>query len=81
MEDVRSLRPADLLCDRTLTDHARYSSQSTALNKSRLEVLRSRAEHLDSIFDETKIKVKELSKNSDKYQSVLEGLILEVGIH
>ncbi|GHJ86321.1 hypothetical protein NliqN6_2723 [Naganishia liquefaciens] len=53
-------------------------SQSTALNKSRLEVLRSRAEHLDTIFDETKTKVKDLSKDSDKYQSVLEGLILEV---
>lgn len=54
------------------------SSQSTALNQSRLEVLRSRAEHLDSIFDETKTKVKGLNKDTDKYQSVLEGLILEV---
>ncbi|KAI5455236.1 V-ATPase V1 sector subunit E [Naganishia albida] len=53
-------------------------SQSTALNQSRLEVLRSRAEHLDSIFDETKTKVKDLNKDSDKYQSVLEGLILEI---
>ncbi|KAJ9107572.1 hypothetical protein QFC21_001031 [Naganishia friedmannii] len=53
-------------------------AQSTALNKSRLEVLRSRAEHLDSIFDETKGKVKGLDKADDKYQSVLEGLILEI---
>ena len=63
-----------------LIDRSRYSSQSTALNKSRLEVLRSRAEHLDTIFDETKTKVKDLSKDGDKYQSVLEGLILEVSI-
>lgn len=63
-----------------LTRFLAHSSQSTALNQSRLEVLRSRAEHLDSIFDETKTKVKDLNKDSDKYQSVLEGLILEVCI-
>lgn len=64
----------------TLSPSDAHSSQSTALNKSRLEVLQSRAEHLDTIFDETKTKVKDLNKESDKYQSVLEGLILEVGI-
>lgn len=63
---------------RALTMCHAHSSQSTALNKSRLEVLQSRAEHLDTIFDETKTKVKDLNKDSDKYQSVLEGLILEV---
>ncbi|KAL7419709.1 V-ATPase V1 sector subunit E [Cryptotrichosporon argae] len=52
-------------------------SQSTALNTSRLSVLRKREEHLDALFEEATKQVKALS-TGDKYASALESLILEV---
>lgn len=54
------------------------SAQSTALNQSRLEVLRKREEHLQQLFDEAGKKVKALS-DSDKYPEAMESLVLEVG--
>jgi len=57
-------------------------SQSTALNTSRLQVLRARAEHLEALFEEARNRVKELSskdsKGGSKYQDTVENLILEV---
>lgn len=52
-------------------------SQSTALNTSRLEVLRKREEHLHSLFEEANGKVKDLAEGKD-YGSAMELLILEV---
>ncbi|WWC60187.1 uncharacterized protein I303_102752 [Kwoniella dejecticola CBS 10117] len=52
-------------------------SQSTAINNSRIKVLRSRNDHLESIFEEANKQVKDLSEG-DKYKQALENLILEV---
>ncbi|WRT65577.1 uncharacterized protein IL334_002522 [Kwoniella shivajii] len=52
-------------------------SQSTAINTSRIKVLRSRNDHLESIFEEANKQVQQLS-NGDKYKEAIENLILEV---
>ena len=52
-------------------------SQSTALNQSRLEVLRRRDEHLHSLFDDASKQVKDLA-DGNEYDKALELLILEV---
>ncbi|OCF30489.1 V-type H+-transporting ATPase subunit E [Kwoniella heveanensis BCC8398] len=52
-------------------------SQSTAINNSRIKILRSRNDHLEAIFDEANKQVKELSEG-DKYKEAIENLILEV---
>ncbi|WVR03924.1 hypothetical protein IAU60_000923 [Kwoniella sp. DSM 27419] len=52
-------------------------SQSTAINNSRIKILRSRNDHLEAIFDESTKQVKALSEG-DKYKQALESLILEV---
>ncbi|WWC68742.1 uncharacterized protein I206_102676 [Kwoniella pini CBS 10737] len=52
-------------------------SQSTAINTSRIKVLRSRNDHLESIFEEANKQVKDLSEG-DKYKQAIENLILEV---
>ena len=41
-------------------------------------MLRSREEHLQSIFEEATKKTKDLKNDKDKYTKVLEDLILEV---
>lgn len=56
------------------------SASSTALNQSRLQVLRAREEHLQSIFEEATKKTKDLKNDQGKYTKVLEDLILEVGV-
>jgi len=53
-------------------------ASSTALNQSRLQVLRAREEHLQSIFEEATKKTKDLKNDQGKYTKVLEDLILEV---
>lgn len=90
MEDVRILTllsnaqaNADTHLDTrkcTFSQFSSNSAQSTALNVSRLEVLRAREEHLQSIFDDTRSKIKSLasSKGDDKYASTVENLILEI---
>ncbi|WWC87759.1 uncharacterized protein L201_002651 [Kwoniella dendrophila CBS 6074] len=52
-------------------------SQSTAINNSRIKVLRSRNDHLESIFDDANKQVKDLSEG-DRYKQGIENLILEV---
>jgi len=54
------------------------SGQSTALNNSRIEVLRSRNEALEQLFEEASKQVKDLSKGGS-YEEAMENLILEVG--
>ncbi len=71
------------ICRRALTQETSSSpnsAQSTALNVSRLEVLRTREEHLQSIFDDTRSQIKSLSssKGDNKYATIVENLILEV---
>jgi hypothetical protein len=53
------------------------SNQSTALNTSRITVLKSRNDQLDTLFEDANKKVKELSGKKD-YEKSLEALILEV---
>lgn len=53
------------------------SAQSTALNNSRIEVLRSRNDALESLFEEASKQVKSLSKGGS-YAEAVENLILEV---
>lgn len=65
---IRSLILCSLLC----------SNNSTALNQSRLQVLRVQEENLKNIFDAATQKIKDVKKDKKKWQGVLEGLILEV---
>jgi V-type H+-transporting ATPase subunit E len=53
------------------------SAQSTALNQSRLEVLRKRDEHLSDLFEKADNEVKALANGKD-YPKAVEQLILEV---
>nr|ODN85207.1 V-type H+-transporting ATPase subunit E [Cryptococcus depauperatus CBS 7841] len=52
-------------------------AQSTAINGSRLQVLQSRNEHLENLFDEADKQTKTLS-SGEKYREAVENLILEV---
>lgn len=52
-------------------------TRSTVANKSRLKVLGARQELLDSIFEEAASKLTAITKDKKKYQTVLQGLILE----
>lgn len=71
MEDV-------YLCQRLNWNSADItSSQSTALNSSRLKVLQARNDHLEQLFEDAGKDVKELG-TSDKYAKALEAFILEV---
>lgn len=53
------------------------SAQSTALNNSRIEVLRARNDALEKLFEEASNQVKKLSSGKS-YSDALENLILEV---
>lgn len=57
--------------------NAHTSAQSTALNNSRIEVLRSRNDALESLFEEASKQVKSLSEGGS-YSEAVENLILEV---
>ncbi|KAF2655327.1 ATPase, V1/A1 complex, subunit E [Lophiostoma macrostomum CBS 122681] len=52
-------------------------TRSTVSNKTRLRILSSRQELLDSLFEQGSKKLKEVSKDKGKYQSILKNLILE----
>ncbi|KAF1999114.1 ATPase, V1/A1 complex, subunit E [Amniculicola lignicola CBS 123094] len=52
-------------------------TRSTVSNKTRLRVLSSRQELLDSLFEDTRKKLSSTSKDKGKYQGVLKNLILE----
>lgn len=55
----------------------RKISQSSQTNKSRIQVLQSREELLNQLYDDVRIKLFEISKNQSEYQSLLEKLALE----
>lgn len=73
MEDVSSLRNFWS----SVADS--FSAQSTALNTSRITVLRSRNDQLEALFEEASKRVVDLS-SGDSYSSALENLILEVSL-
>lgn len=72
MEDVSSRWQLDVG-----SQLIRCSSQSTALNSSRLKVLQARNDHLEQLFEDAGKDVKELA-SGDKYAKALEAFILEV---
>lgn len=53
------------------------SEQSNQTNKSRLKLLQTREQHLQSLFDATKDKLDELTADQDKYKKLLTQLILQ----
>ncbi|TIB40356.1 hypothetical protein E3P86_00718 [Wallemia ichthyophaga] len=55
---------------------ARKIAQSTETNKSRLKVLRSREDHLNTLFEDVKHRVNQLSE-SDDYAEVIKKLIVQ----
>ena len=75
LEDVRA---TDLSHLPNSLNHS-SSSQSTAINNSRLKILQSRNDHLQTLFDEANKKVMELSAG-DRYKDALVNLILEVSL-
>jgi V-type H+-transporting ATPase subunit E len=52
-------------------------TRSTVSNKSRLRILSARQELLDRLFEQAEKKLADVSKDKDKYQTVLKNLILE----
>jgi len=52
-------------------------ARSNVTNKTRLKVLAVRQELLDSIFEDARRNLSQISSNKDSYLKVLEGLILE----
>ncbi|KAH8171814.1 ATP synthase (E/31 kDa) subunit domain-containing protein [Sarocladium implicatum] len=52
-------------------------TRSTVANKTRLKVLGARQELLDSIFEEAQKKLSEGTKDKNKHQKILKGLLLE----
>lgn len=52
-------------------------TRSTVSNKTRLRVLSARQELLDKLFEDTRGKLADVSKNKKKYGDLLKGLILE----
>lgn len=56
---------------------SQQTTRSTVANKTRLKVLGARQEMLDSIFEDAGKKLAEGAKDKNKYQKVLEGLLLE----
>lgn len=56
---------------------AQQIARSNVTNKTRLKILGARQELLNNIFEETRNKLKDVSKDEEKYTKVVEGLILE----
>jgi len=52
-------------------------TRSTVANKSRLRILSARQELLDKLFEDAGKKLADVTKNQDKYQTILKNLILE----
>ncbi|VVT54283.1 uncharacterized protein SAPINGB_P003998 [Magnusiomyces paraingens] len=59
---------------------AQQIAKSTVANKTRLKVLEAREDVVTSVFEGATEKLKELSKDSKKYKSVLSGLIEEAAL-
>lgn len=56
---------------------AQQIAKSTVANKTRLKVLEAREDVLTQVFEDAETKLKDLSKDSKKYKTVIEGLIEE----
>lgn len=54
------------------------SAKSEQTNKSRLRILQTREQHLQELFDGSRKRLTELTKDQSKYQDFLQGLILQV---
>jgi len=52
-------------------------TRSTAANKTRLKVLSARQALLDELFEKARAKAKTITKEKEKYETILKGLILE----
>jgi V-type H+-transporting ATPase subunit E len=52
-------------------------TRSTLANKSRLRILGARQELLDDLFEQTRSKLADATKDKSRYQSLLKDLILE----
>ncbi|KAK7536398.1 vacuolar ATP synthase subunit E [Phyllosticta citribraziliensis] len=52
-------------------------TRSTLANKTRLRVLGARQELLDDLFEQTRKRLTDVSKDKGKYQAALKGLLLE----
>lgn len=59
---------------------AQQIAKSTVANKARLKVLAAREDVVNSIFEEASDKLAHLTKDTDKYKKVLEGLIEEAAL-
>lgn len=52
-------------------------TRSTLANKTRLKVLSARQELLDDLFERARAKLADVSKDKERYQTILKDLILE----
>jgi V-type H+-transporting ATPase subunit E len=59
---------------------AQQIAASNISNKSRLRILNSRQQVLDSIFEDARQKLPEIQKDKEKYAKLLKNLILQVMI-
>lgn len=55
-------------------------AKSTVANKARLKVLEAREDVVTSIFEEASAQLANLTKDTDKYKKVMEGLIEEAAL-
>ncbi|KAI8637889.1 ATP synthase subunit [Parasitella parasitica] len=53
-------------------------AQSNHINKARLRILQERQQVLDELFQDTDNLIHEISKDGDRYATLMEGLILQV---
>lgn len=57
-----------------------HSAQSNQTNKSRLKILQTREQHLQSLFDATREKLDGIAKDQEKYKKLLGQLILQASL-
>jgi hypothetical protein len=74
-----SLAPLSPLLPSLVRLHPRLdSAESTALNTSRLKILRAREQLLADLFEEARKGVHDLNSDEGKYSQLMEQLILQV---
>ncbi|KAJ1023145.1 hypothetical protein NDA16_003298 [Ustilago loliicola] len=56
---------------------AQKIAQSNQTNKSRLKILQTREQHLQSLFDAARDKLNDIAKDQEKYKKLLSQLILQ----
>ncbi|KAJ1034724.1 hypothetical protein NDA13_000980 [Ustilago tritici] len=56
---------------------AQKIAQSNQTNKSRLKILQTREQHLQSLFDAARDKLNDIAKDQEKYKKLLSKLILQ----